>query len=153
MYADKKEYRKVLTSILVSCAWVLFLIGSIFAVYLNVNAFPVLLLATTFTVAFSLYVCIFGEMDIRSVEFHKTKHFSKKDFLLVKEFCPEEESLWMQAIKQAILDDNDAAEKYARNVLTLANKRKKVAQKKESSKWEELSTQKEIQAGFEEDIV
>lgn len=153
VYADKKEYREVLTNILVSCAWVLFLIASVFAVYLTDKVFPVLLVAAVFTIAFSLYVCIFGEMDIRSVEFYETKHFYKKDFLLVKEFCPEEETLWTQAIKQAIFDDNDAAEKYARNVLTLASKRKKVVQKKESSKWEELSTQKEIQAGFEEDIV
>lgn len=156
IYADKKEYRKLLTVILASCALVLFLVGSVFTAYLTSHLSPndsSLSLFVIFMVAFPFYFLVFSEMGIRSIESYETKHFSKKDFLLVKEFCPEEESLWMQAIKQAILDDNDAAEKYARNVLTLANKRKQVVQKKESSKWEELSTQKEIQAGFEEDIV
>lgn len=153
IYADKKEYRQVLITILLSCAWVLSLIGSGFAVYLTNMLSTILIVDTILATFFFLYLCMFIGTDIRSIESYETKHFSKKDFLLVKEFCPEEESLWMQAIKQAILDDNDAAEKYARNVLTLANKRKKVTQKKESSKWEELSTQKEIQAGFEEDIV
>ena len=153
IYADKKEYRQVLITILLSCAWVLSLIGSVFAVFLTNMFSTILIVDTVLATFFFLYMCIFIGIDIRSIESYETKHFSKKDFLLVKEFCPEEESLWMQAIKQAILDDNDAAEKYARNVLTLANKRKKVVQKKESSKWEELSTQKEIQAGFEEDIV
>lgn len=153
IYADKKEYRQVLITILLSCAWVFSLIGSGFAVYLTNMLSTILIVDTILATFFFLYLCMFIGTDIRSIESYETKHFSKKDFLLVKEFCPEEESLWMQAIKQAILDDNDAAEKYARNVLTLANKRKKVTQKKESYKWEELSTQKEIQAGFEEDIV
>ena len=153
IYADKKEYRQVLITILLSCAWVLSLIGSVFAVFLTNMFSTILIVDTVLATFFFLYMCIFIGVDIRSIESYETKHFSKKDFLLVKEFCPEEETLWMQAIKQAVFDDNDAAEKYARNVLTLANKRKKVVQKKESSKWEELSTQKEIQAGFEEDIV
>lgn len=153
IYADKKEYRQVLITILLSCAWVLFLIGSAFAVYLTNILSTILIVDTVLTTFFFLYLCIFIGTDIRSIESYETKHFSKKDFLLVKEFCPEEESLWTQAIKEAILDDNDAAEKYARNVLTLANKRKEVAQKKESLNWEELSTQKEIQLSFEEDIV
>lgn len=153
IYADKKEYRQVLITILLSCAWVLSLIGSVFAVFLTNMFSTILIVDTVLATFFFLYMCIFVGIDIRSIESYETKHFSKKDFLLVKEFCPEEETLWMQAIKQAVFDDNDAAEKYARSVLTLANKRKKVVQKKESSKWEELSTQKEIQAGFEEDIV
>lgn len=39
------------------------------------------------------------------------------------------------------------------NTVNNANSKSKEVAKKESSKWEELSTQKEIQAGFEEDIV